>query len=145
MNAIYEKSNHTEWDCKFHVVFIPKNRRKVIYDGLRHHLGDVLRELAKQKECKIVEGHLMPDHVHMLLQIPPKHSVAQVVGFLKGKTAIHIARVYLGRRRSFAGQHFWARGYWVSTVGKNEAAVRTYIRNQDAADRSIDQQLLFKK
>lgn len=142
---IYEKSNHTEWECKYHVVFIPKNRRKAIYQGLRQHLGDVFRELARERESQVLEGHLMSDHVHMLLQIPPKYSVAQVVGFMKGKSAIHIARVYLGRRRNFVGQHFWARGYWVSTVGKEEHAVRNYIRNQDAADKTIEQQLLFKK
>lgn len=141
----YESSNHTKWECKYHVIFIPKNRRKALYKGLREHLGDVFRELARERECKVLEGHLMSDHVHMLLSIPPKYSVAQVVGFMKGKSAIHIARVYLGRRRNFVGQHFWARGYWVSTVGKNEAAVRTYIQNQDAADKSIEQQLLFNK
>ena len=141
----FERSNHTQWECKYHVIFIPKNRRKAIYDGLRQHLGDVFRELARERESKVLEGHLMKDHVHMLLLIPPKYSVAQVVGFIKGKSAIHIARVYLGRRRNFVGQHFWARGYWVSTVGRDEGAVRTYIRNQDAEDRNIEQQLLFKK
>ena len=141
----YERSNHTEWECKYHVVFIPKNRRKLIYGSLREHLGDVFRELAREKECKIEEGHLRPDHVHILISIPPKYSVAQVVGFIKGKSAIHIARVYLGRRRNFVGQHFWARGYFVSTVGRDEQIVRTYIRNQDASDKSLDQQELFKQ
>ena len=107
--------------------------------GERQHLGDVLRELARQKECAVVEGHLMPDHVHMMLSIPPKYSVSQVLGFIKGKSAIHIARVDAGRRRNFVGQHFWARGYWVSTVGKNEAAVREYIQNQEKEDQRLEQ------
>ena len=112
-----ESLSHTKWDCKYHVVFIPKCRRKVLYEQLRKHLGDVFRSLARQKESEVLEGHLMPDHVHMLLSIPPKHSVSNVVGFIKGKSAIHLARVYGERRRNFAGQSFWARGYFVSTVG----------------------------
>jgi putative transposase len=123
----YESLKHTTWECKYHVVFIPKCRRKVLYQGIRQELGTVFRSLAEQWECKVEEGHLMPDHVHMLLSVPPKYSVSNVMGFIKGKSAIHIARVYAGRRRNFVGQHFWARGYWVSTVGKNEAAVREYI------------------
>lgn len=135
----YESLKHTTWDCKYHVVFIPKCRRKVLYQGLRRELGEVFRSLAGQWECKVEEGHLMPDHVHMLLKIPPKHAVSQVMGFIKGKSAIHIARVYAGRRRNFVGQHFWARGYWVSTVGKNEAAVREYIQNQEKEDQRLEQ------
>ena len=135
----YESLKHTTWDCKYHVVFIPKCRRKVLYQGLRRELGEVFRGLAEQWECKVVEGHLMPDHVHMLLMIPPKHAVSQVLGFIKGKRAIHIARVYAGRRRNFVGQHFGARGYWVSTVGKNEAAVREYIQNQEKEDQRLEQ------
>ena len=135
----YESLKHTTWDCKYHVVFIPKCRRKVLYQGLRRELGEVFRGLAEQWECKVVEGHLMPDHVHMLLMIPPKHAVSQVLGFIKGKSAIHIARVYAGRRRNFVGQHFWSRGYWVSTVGKNEAAVREYIQNQEKEDQRLEQ------
>ena len=123
----YETLKHTTWDCKYHVVFITKCRKKTLYGQIRRELGPVFRELARQKECDIIEGHLMPDHVHMLVAIPPKYSVAQVVGFLKGKTAIHIARVYGGRCRSFVGQQFWARSYWVSTVGRDEVAVRRYI------------------
>jgi len=135
----YESLKHTTWDCKYHVVFIAKCRRKVLYQGLRREFGEVFRGLAEQWECKVVEGHLMPDHVHMLLLIPPKHAVSQVMGILKGKSAIHIARVYAGRRRNFVGQHFWARGYWVSTVGKNEAAVREYIQNQEKEDQRLEQ------
>lgn len=135
----YESLKHTTWECKYHVVFIPKCRRKVLYQGLRRELGLVFRSLAEQWECKVEEGHLMPDHVHMLLSVPPKYSVSNVMGFIKGKSAIHIARVYAGRRRNFVGQHFWARGYWVSTVGKNEAAVRQYIQNQEKEDKRLEQ------
>src|SRR2546425_13299097 len=134
-----ETLSHTKWDCKYHVVFIPKYRRKALYHELRRHLGEVFRALAEQKECKVEEGHLMADHVHMLLSVPPKYSVSNVIGFIKGKSAIHIARVYAGRRRNFVGQHFWARGYWVSTVGKNEAAVRRYIQEQEKEDQRLEQ------
>ena len=135
----YESLKHTTWECKYHVVFIPKCRRKVLYQGIRQELGAVFRGLAEQWEYKVEEGHLMPDHVHMLLSVPPKYSVSNVMGFIKGKSAIHIARVYAGRRRNFVGQHFWARGYWVSTVGKNEAAVRQYIQDQEKADKRLEQ------
>jgi len=135
----YESLKHTTWECKYHVVFIPKCRRKVLYQGIRQELGTVFRSLAEQWECKVEEGHLMPDHVHMLLSVPPKYSVSNVMGFIKGKSAMHIARVYAGRRRNFVGQHFWARGYWVSTVGKNEAAVRQYIQDQEKEDKRLEQ------
>ena len=105
----YESLSHTTWVCKYHVVFIPKCRRRTLYQELRRHLGEVFRKLAHQKESKVEEGHLMPDHVHMLLSIPPKYAVSQVVGFIKGKSAIHMARVYGERKRNFVGQHFWAR------------------------------------
>ena len=113
----FESLNHTRWECKYHVVFIPKCRRKTLYGQLRVHLGEVFRKLASQKESRVEEGHLMPDHVHMLLSIPPKYAVSQVVGFIKGKSAIHLARVYAERKRSFVGQHFSARRYLVSRVG----------------------------
>ena len=135
----YENLKHTTWECKYHVVFIPKYRRTSLYVSLRREMGAVFRDLARQRESEVLEGHLMPDHVHMLLSVPPKYSVAQVMGFIKGKSAIHIARVYAGRRRNFVGQHFWARGYWVSTVGKNEAAVRRYIQEQEKEDQRLDQ------
>ena len=106
----YSSLSHTKWECKYHVVFIPKYRRKALYGELRRHMGQVFHELARQKECKVEEGHLMPDHVHMLLSIPPKYSVSAVLGFIKGKSAIHIARTFSGKRRNFVGQHFWARG-----------------------------------
>jgi len=134
---------HTRWECKYHVVFIPKYRRKALFKELRRHLGEVFRSLAQQKECRIEEGHLLDDHVHMLISIPPKHAVAQVVGFIKGKCAIHIARVFGGVRKSFTGQHFWARGYYVSTVGRDENSIREYIRGQEAEDRRLDQLQLF--
>lgn len=131
--------SHTRWECKYHGVFIPKCRRKVLYGQLRSELGEVFRRLAEQKESRIEEGHLMPDHVHMMISIPPKYSVSQVVGYVKGKSAIHIARAYLERKRNFVGQHFWARGYFVSTVGRDEAVIRDYIRHQEREDRRIDQ------
>jgi putative transposase len=139
MQQTYETLKHTTWECKYHVVFIPKCRRKALFAQLRRDLGPVFRSLAEQKECRVEEGHLMPDHVHMLLSVPPKYAVSQVMGFIKGKSAIHIARVYAGRRRNFVGQHFWARGYWVSTVGKNEAAVRRYIQEQEKEDQRLEQ------
>jgi REP-associated tyrosine transposase len=139
----YEGLNHTKWECKFHVVFIPKYRRKALYGQLRRELGPVFRSLAPQKECMVEEGHLMADHVHMLLSVPPKHTVASVMGPIKGMSAIHIARAYAGRRQNFVGQHFWARGYWVSTVGHNEPAVRLYIRKQENAGQRLGQMGLF--
>ena len=136
----YKTLCHSKWDCKYHVVFIPKYRRKkIIYGELRQYLGEVFRKLAGQRESKIEEGHLMPDHVHMLISIPPKYAVAQIVGYIKGKSAIHIARTYGGRKRSFVGQNFWARGYFVSTVGQDEQAVREYIRDQEREDQRLDQ------
>lgn len=129
---------HSVWDCKYHVVFIPKCRRKVIYGTVRQYLGEVFRSLARQRECKIEEGHLMSDHVHMLISIPPKYSVAQIVGFIKGKSTIHIAR-RLRNKRNVRGERFWARGYFVSTVGRDESIVRDYIRRQEEEDRRIDQ------
>src|SRR5438128_1023014 len=134
-----ESLSHTKWECKYHVVFIPKRRRKTLYVELRRHLGEVFRKLALQKECRIEEGHLMSDHVHMLISIPPKYAVSQVVGFIKGKSAIYLARVYGERKRNFVGQHFWARGYFVSTVGRDETVIREYIRNQEKEDQRLDQ------
>ena len=140
----YESLSHTKWECKYHVVFIPKYRRKVLYGELRQHLGDVFRKLALQKESRIEVGHLMPDHVHMMISIPPKYAVSQVVGFIKGKSAIHLARTYGERKRNFVGQHFWARGYFVSSVGRDEAAIREYIKNQEQEDKRLDQLNLWR-
>lgn len=135
----FESLSHSQWECKYHVVFIPKCRRKLLYGQLRQHLGEMFRRLAGQKESRIEEGHLMVDHVHMLISIPPKYAVSQVVGYLKGKSAIQMARVYGERKRNYGGQHFWARGYFVSTVGRDEELIRAYIRHQEEEDRRLDQ------
>jgi putative transposase len=135
---------HTKWECKYHVVWIPKYRKKKLFGELRKELGPVLRELAWHKECEILEGKLMVDHIHMLIAIPPKYAVSQVIGYLKGKSAIHIARNYGGRRKNFTGEHFWARGYYVSTVGVDEVAIRRYIQQQDDEDRRLDQLRLLE-
>ena len=139
-----ESLSHSKWECKYHVVFIPKCRRRALYEQLRRHLGEVFRDLAQDRESRILEGHLMPDHVHMLISIPPKYAVSQVIGYLKGKSAIHLARVYGGRKRNFVGQHFWARGYFVSTVGRDEATVRDYIRRQEEEDKRLDELDLWR-
>lgn len=131
--------NHSKYECKYHLVFIPKYRKKTLYVELRQYLGEIFKELAKHRESEVLEGHLMPDHVHMMISIPPKYSVSQVVGYIKGKSAIHLARVYMGKKRNFVGQSFWARGYYVSTVGRYEQVVREYIRNQEAEEWRIDQ------
>ena len=140
----YESLNHTKWECKYHVVFIPKCRRKKLYQQLRQDLGEVFRQLAQRKESQIVEGHLVVDHVHMLISIPPKYAVAQVIGYNKGKSAIHIARTAGGRQRNFTGEHFWARGYFVSTVGRDEQVIRAYIQKQEADDTRLDQLALWR-
>jgi len=134
-----ESLSHTRWECKYHIVFISKYRRKTLFGQVRPELGGVFHRLAKQKESLIDEGHIMADHVHMMISIPPKYAVSQVVGFIKGKSAIHIARTYLGRKRNYVGQHFWARGYFASTVGRDEQVIREYIRHQEAEDRRVDQ------
>ena len=135
----YKSLCHTRWDCKYHVVFIPKRRKKELFGALRKHLGKMFRELARQKECEVVEGHLQPDHVHMCISIPPKYAVSSVVGYLKGKSAIGIARNFRGRKRNFTGENFWARGYFVSTVGLDEEVVRRYIRDQQEEDARLEQ------
>jgi putative transposase len=140
----YESLSHTKWECKYHVVFIPKCRRKTLFGQIRQHLGEVFHKLAVQKESRIEEGHLQPDHVHMLISIPPKYAVSQVVGFMKGKSAIHIARVYGERKRNFIGQSFWARGFFVSTVGRDEAVIREYIKNQETEDNRLEQLSLWR-
>jgi len=135
---VMESLTHSKWECKYHLIFIPKYRKKVKYKELREYLGEIFKELAEQKECRIEEGHIMADHVHMLISIPPKYSVAQVVGYIKGKSAIHIARVYMGRRENYVGENFWARGYYVSTVGRNEEQIRRYIKRQEESDKQMD-------
>jgi len=138
----YQSLSHTRWDCKYHVVFIPKRRKKTVFGVLRKHLGRIFRELARHKESEVVEGHLMPDHVHMCLSIPPKYAVSNVVGYMKGKSAITIARNFGGRMKNFTGEVFWARGYFVSTVGLDEEMVRAYIREQEREDERIEQMKL---
>ncbi|MGK7910794.1 MAG: IS200/IS605 family transposase [Synechococcus sp.] len=133
-----KKLNHTSWNCKYHIVFIPKRRKKVIFGQLRSHLDEMFHELARQKECQTAEGHLMPDHVHMCMSIPPKHAVSQIVGYMKGKSAIGIAREFMGRRRNFSSESFWARGYCVSTVGLEEEVVRACIRRQEKEEERLE-------
>jgi putative transposase len=140
----YESLNHTKWECKYHVVFIPKCRRRVLYGELRRHLGTVFPTLAQQKEFRIEEGLLLPDHMHMIISVPPKYAVSPVIGYIKGKSAIHIARTFMERKRNFVSQHFWARGFFVSTVGRDEAVIREYIRNQEQEDKRGDQLNLLK-
>ena len=144
MNDV-ESLSHTKWECKYHIVYIPKYRKKALYGALRQQLGEVLKQLAMQRESRIEEGHLMRDHVHMLVSIPPKYSVSQVVGYLKGKSAIHIARTFMGKPRNFTGESFWARGYFVSTVGRDEKEIREYIQKQEQEDQRIDQLTMFNK
>jgi len=136
MSELYQSLSHSQWNCKYHLVFVPKYRRQAMFGEIRKFLGPIFHELARQKECRIIEGHLLPDHVHMCIEIPPKYAVASVVGFLKGKSAIAIARQFKGRQRNFQGENFWARGYAVSTVGFELEAVRRYIRDQEIADKS---------
>jgi len=140
----YNTQQHSVWECKYHIVFVPKYRRKSMYSAIRKDLGLIFKRLVQQKECALEEGKIMPDHVHMLLSIPPKYSVSHVVGFIKGKSAIAIAREYRGRTKNFAGERFWARGYFVSTVGRDEALIRDYIQNQEKEDRRLDQLQLFR-
>ena len=139
----YKSLSYTRWDCKYHVVFIPKRRKKLLYDPIRKYLGEIFHELAKHKEVEILEGHLMPDHVHMCLSIPPKYAVSSIVGYLKGKSAIQIARQFRGRERNFTGENFWVRGYFVSTIGLDEEVVRAYVRHQDDEDHRYEQMKLF--
>jgi putative transposase len=140
----YQSLNHTQWECKYHVIFIPKCRRKTLYGKVRRDLGELFRKLAEQKGSKVCEGHLVIDHVHMMLSIPPKYSVSYVVGYIKGKSAIHIARTYGENRRNFVGQHFWARGFFVSTVGRDEGTIRNYIKHQEKEDERLEQLRLIK-
>ena len=134
-----ERLSHTAWECKYHIVWIPKYRKKIIYGQIRKYLGTMIRELANQRECEVEDGHLLVDHVHMLISIPPKYAVSQVVGYIKGKSAISVARTYLGKKRNFTGCSFWARGYFVSTVGRDEEVIREYIRKQEEEDKRYDQ------
>ena len=134
----YASLGHSRWECKYHVVFVPKGRKKVLYGKIRKFLGPVFHELAHQRGSEILEGHMVQDHVHMLVSIPPKYAVAEVIGYMKGKSAIAVARQFGGRKRNFNGEKFWARGYAVSTVGFEEEKIRKYIRHQEQRDRRDD-------
>jgi len=134
----YDSLNHTRWECKYHIVWIPKYRRKELYGTIRIYLGEEIRKLALEKGCEIEEGHIMPDHIHILISIPPKYSVSQVIGYIKGKSAIYIARRFGERKKYFSGQNFWARGYYVSTVGRDEKKIRAYIQDQEKSDKQLD-------
>jgi putative transposase len=130
----WESLSHVRWDCKYHIVIIPKYRQRKLYGKFRNKVGQVIKELCQQKQIEMLEGHLMPDHIHMCLSIPPKYSVAFAIGFIKGKSAVRIHRQILGNKR-VTGLHFWSRGYCVSTVGLDEEAIRKYIREQDTLDK----------
>lgn len=131
MSNLIQSLSHSKWDCKYHIVFIPKRRKKVLFVNRRKEMGEFFHDLAKQKECQILEGSTMSDHVHLCISIPPKHSVAGVVGFMKGKSAIAAARMFSGKERNFTGENFWARGYWVSTVGYELEKIKKYIQEQE--------------
>ncbi|MDX2478269.1 MAG: IS200/IS605 family transposase [Gammaproteobacteria bacterium] len=135
----WQRQAHVKHYCRYHVVFVPKYRKKSIYGTLRKDIGGIFRDLCRQNGIELVEGHAMGDHVHMLLMIPPKFSVANTIGFLKGKSAIRIFREYLQVKRNFTGRHFWARGYCVSTVGLDEEMIRTYIKNQELEEKRQEQ------
>jgi len=130
----YQSLSHSKWDCKYHLVFIPKRRRKKIYGEIKKELGNIFHDLAGQKQCRIVEGHLCSDHVHMCIEIPPKYAVSSIVGYMKGKSAISIARKFSKKQRNFSGESFWARGYAISTVGYEITEVKKYIREQEDSD-----------
>jgi len=133
----WESLSHVRWDCKYHVVFIRKYRKKKLYGKLRNRMGAILHDLCRQKGVELLEGHLMPDHVHMCLKVPPKFSIAFVIGFLKGKSAVRIHREIL-RNKRVTGLHFWAKGYCVSTVGLDEETVRKYIREQEKNEQQLE-------
>ena len=131
------KLYYVKWDCNYHVVIaiVPKYRKKVLYGRLRGEVGKIIRQLCRQKEVELIEGHAMPDHIHLVLSVPPKYSIAMVLGYLKGKSAIHIHRTIHGIKQGFTGRHFWSLGYCVSTVGLNEEMIRAYVRDQEHLDK----------
>ena len=139
----YESLSHSKWICKYHVVFVPKYRKKVLYGKIRRFLGPLFHELAGQRGSKIENGSMVQDHVHMLISIPPKYSVAEVIGYIKGKSAIAVARQFGGKQRNFAGEKFWARGYAVSTIGFEIEKIRSYIQNQEQLDHGLDVESAF--
>ena len=130
--------SHSKWLCKYHIVFTPKYRRKVIYYKLRADIQKIIRDLCKWKGIEIIEGHMMSDHIHLLLSIPPKYSVSQIMGYLKGKSAMMIFERHANLKYKFGNRHFWAEGYYVSTVGLNTATIQKYIREQEKEDQIMD-------
>ena len=131
--------SHTKWVCKYHIVFTPKYRRKIIYNQYRESIREILKQLCAYKGVEIIDGHLMPDHVHMLVSIPPKLSVSAFMGYLKGKSALMIFDKHANLKYKYGNRHFWARGYYVDTVGRNKKQIAEYIRNQLASDQIADQ------
>ena len=134
--------NHTSWRCQYHVVFAPKNRRLAIYREIKVDIGKILRQLCQQKEVEIIEAELCPDHIHMLISIPPKYSVSQIMGYLKGKSSLMIFDRHANLKYKYGNRHFWARGYFVDTVGRNKKQVAEYIKNQLVEDQIADQMSL---
>ena len=134
---------HTKWECKYHIVFVPKYRHKIFFGKIRVRIGELIRELCRQKDVTLLEGHAMPDHIHLCLSIPPKYSVSMIIGYIKGKSAIKIHRELLGIRKGFTNKNFWTRGYCVSTVGLNEKQIRDYIKNQEKLDQGFQGELNF--
>lgn len=135
---------HSKWNCKYHVVFAPKYRRMVIYNQIKVDIGKILRKLCEQKGIEIIEAELCPDHIHMLIAIPPKYSVAQIMGYLKGKSSLMIFDRHANMKYKYGNRHFWCRGYYVDTVGKNTRRIAEYIRNQLQEDIANDQLTLFE-
>ena len=131
--------SHTKWNCKYHIVFAPKYRRKVFYREKRRAIGKILRQLCEWKGVKIIEAEACPDHIHMLLSIPPKYSVSQIMGYLKGKSSLMIFDRYANLKYKYGNRHFWARGYYVDTVGRNKKQIQEYIKNQLQEDQIADQ------
>lgn len=129
---------HTKWMCKYHIVFTPKYRRKIIYFKLREDIKEIIRDLCKWKDVEIIEGHMMPDHIHLLVSIPPKESISSFMGYLKGKSAMMIFDRHSNLKYKFGNRHFWAEGYYVSTVGLNEKTIAKYIREQEKQDEMMD-------
>ena len=136
--------SHTTWDCKYHIVFAPKFRRQVIYGKLKTDIGKILRELCERKEIEIIEAECCKEHVHMLMQIPPKYSVAEIMGYLKGKSSLIIFDRHANLKYKYGNRHFWCRGYFVDTVGKNAKKIEEYIRNQLQEDKMYDQLSLME-
>ena len=144
MANLRDSLSHTKWLCKYHIVFTPKYRRKAIYGQYKESIGQILRQLCNYKGVEIVEGHLMPDHVHMLASIPPKYSVSQFMGYLKGKSSLMIFDKHANLKYKYGNRHFWCRGYYVDTVGKNTAAIKAYIQNQLKEDLEYEQMSLVE-